>query len=543
MRFNFVMAFLLGMLMMGTVVLAECQPDPDCIARDPACAKFAGIPWADPGLGAGTCCVEDTCTVTCEQFAGSFDAGGNGDPENPDWTDLTDQEVNFNFTLQDTSQEDNDFSVTLSFDWQSDGNCGGTINDGPGDGTGNNQTENGIYDSNTGTCWTTFNDLPGGRLTQNTLSIGGLEIYQVFIPTSDGDGLGYTIPEHVGGNESEESVNDTRNNTAQMNSSQGSQGTPAWMIAAVYVNYTNVSGISLYDSTGTMYPDHALVGGPIFIKNTSVYMKNDSSSTYLISVDTSNLGGSIRNPPWNLSNSSLALTGSLGSYRLIDASLNLIGGLAKQLLIQKGTGEEWAFCCPSATTASEVNNTCPGIFYTSTEITGPDSNTYFVCSGMTSSGAGSQGDTNLVINDSAEGVWAATSTPVEFYAYYYNVTDDSPLTSSDSTCNIDGPVSWINMTYDAGDTRWEYNYTGGYGTTGLKSWDVSCNTTATSHFNLLANDTVNISSTAYNKDNQTFNVTINGTDPSVKDMKCYDGNTGSFITVTPTAFSTTNIIC
>ncbi|MBR9682880.1 MAG: hypothetical protein GOV02_04340, partial [Candidatus Aenigmarchaeota archaeon] len=47
----------------------------------------------------------------------------------------------------------------------------------------------------------------------------------------------------------------------------------------------------------------------------------------------------------------------------------------------------------------------------------------------------------------------------------------------------------------------------------------------------------------YADQNKTFNVTVNGTDPALGDMKCYDGNTGSFITVTPTAFSTTNIIC
>ena len=45
------------------------------------------------------------------------------------------------------------------------------------------------------------------------------------------------------------------------------------------------------------------------------------------------------------------------------------------------------------------------------------------------------------------------------------------------------------------------------------------------------------------KDNQTFNVTTDNTDPIISNTICYDSTTGSSVTITPTAFSTSTVIC
>ncbi|MBR9682709.1 MAG: hypothetical protein GOV02_03470, partial [Candidatus Aenigmarchaeota archaeon] len=198
----------------------------------------------------------------------------------------------------------------------------------------------------------------------------------------------------------------------------------------------------------------------------------------------------------------------------------------------------YAVCCPQGSFSS----TCAGLFISREVYYGFDLNKYYVCQNLVGSSGSSQGETNLTINSSVEGTSAVVGAPIEFYAYYFNETNGTALTNTTSNCSgyINSSLRYFD--YDSGDTRWEYNYTSGYSTLGIKNWNVTCNTTAAGHYNLSASDTVSVTLVPYSED-QEFNVTVNSTDPRVVDTKCYDSNTGSSLTVTPTAFSTTTVIC
>jgi len=125
---------------------------------------------------------------------------------------------------------------------------------------------------------------------------------------------------------------------------------------------------------------------------------------------------------------------------------------------------------------------------------------WLVFLGAQGSGGIGFSETNLTINDSAEGSSVATGISVDFFAYYFNATSGAPLTGNNENCSITHDASGSNVTYymeyDAGNGRWNITYADGYSSTGGHYWNVTCNTTATGHFNLTAADDITITEAA-----------------------------------------------
>jgi len=124
---------------------------------------------------------------------------------------------------------------------------------------------------------------------------------------------------------------------------------------------------------------------------------------------------------------------------------------------------------------------------------------WFVYLNAAGSGGSTVGtDTQLDINDSAEGSTVATGAPVTFYAYYYNLTSGAPIDNTKSTCNLTHDASGSNTTYTMiyNSGRWENTTATGYSTYGGKAWSVTCNTTAAGFFNATANDDISVTNGA-----------------------------------------------
>lgn len=107
------------------------------------------------------------------------------------------------------------------------------------------------------------------------------------------------------------------------------------------------------------------------------------------------------------------------------------------------------------------------------------------------SGYASGPGTNLTIWDDTDALARYTDEQVYFFANYSNATSNAPITGA--SCNVTfqlAPVGPFAMAYNATSKFYEYNRT--FSASGVSNWDVNCS--AAGYANLLATDTVTISS-------------------------------------------------
>jgi len=98
----------------------------------------------------------------------------------------------------------------------------------------------------------------------------------------------------------------------------------------------------------------------------------------------------------------------------------------------------------------------------------------------------------LTINDSAEGSNVSTGVSADFFAFYVNLTDSSPI--ADASCNVtfdEAPTGPFEMTWNGtGNDGYNYTRVGGFAAAAIHDWNVTCFKIG---FDLVtANDTINV---------------------------------------------------
>jgi len=116
----------------------------------------------------------------------------------------------------------------------------------------------------------------------------------------------------------------------------------------------------------------------------------------------------------------------------------------------------------------------------------------FTASSFTGFGAG--GNANLTINDSAEGSSVETDIAIDFFAFYVNATDGTPITPTlGGSCNVsfdDGGTVFVMSFNGTGNNAYNFTKTAGFSTAGTHLWNATCGGGV---FSLLTvNDTVEV---------------------------------------------------
>ena len=439
---------------------------------------IAGYPdfWHTTGdPSPATCCTTSECVQLCTGYDPESAAGVTTSSPNTDAP--TDQDFLITIIVGPTIAPTNDWTLKIEFPWQtSPGMCPDitVTNNGDTDIYGTGVDPN---DPN-GCISTTILPQLGTRYTGGSvLQPGGSENLEISIPAA-----GSSEGQH----------------TILVESSQSGTGVNANTLP-VGVSYIFPSGLN------PSYTIYQLVGGvptaitANWIPNiTTMYIGNSVfGSEMAFKIDPSALTSGATT--WSLSTFTIDEDSTGPGTTIAESGINLFPTATKLLLMEAGD-VPYGICCPIANTRSEVTlepTACQQMYVTYNTLT-INGVKYYTCTG-TGTGGTTQGDTNLTINDSAEGGSVDTGVAVNFYAYFYNKTvgvGDTSLDDINSNCTVNEDGANHTMTYNSTQKRWNWTDSSGYATAGTKEWIVWCDTNATGHVGLTINDSIDITTAA-----------------------------------------------
>jgi len=250
---------------------------------------------------------------------------------------------------------------------------------------------------------------------------------------------------------------------------------------SITTSFTEAGGSTNFSSVSNMssVPNMKLAtSNANIVWNNAVDAKNDDYDTHVsmgsgfVSINTSSLDSSI-NASANVTLVSIEC--SLCNGNGIVYSVGSFGTLSS---LQVG-----ATSCGLAGTCSDFSS-CVG--------EGDIGDCTFTVTGFTGFGAG--GNANLTINDSAEGSNVEVNTAIDFFGFYVNATDGTPVTPAlGGNCNVtfDDAGTVFEMTFNGtGNDAYNFTKTAGFSSVGTHLWNVTCAGTLFSH--LVVNDTVDV---------------------------------------------------